>query len=368
MMKVGIIGTRGIPNRYGGFEQLAEYLAVGLVQKGHAVTVYGGHDHPYQEKSYQGVELVHCRNPEKYWGSVGQFVYDWHCVRDARKRGFDVLLFLGYTSSSVWGRWYPKGVAIVTNMDGLEWQRSKYSRMAQWFLRHAEKWAIKHSHCLVADSLAIQQYLANKYKVDSTYIAYGAEIIINKELTILSTLGLEQGGYMMLMARMEPENNIAMILEGFTASNTACKLLVVGNMQNKYGQQLQDNYGNDKRIIFAGAIYNKVKLHTLKQQAVLYFHGHSAGGTNPSLLEAMASGVAIAAHDNVFNRAVLEQNAFYFNHAQGITQLIEQMPQSEVLEAMVQQNWIKVQQQYNWPLIIDQYEQLLERCCKTFAK
>lgn len=367
-MKIGIIGTRGIPNRYGGFEQLAEYLAVGLVQKGHVVTVYCVNNHPYQEKSYQGVELVHCRNPEKYWGSAGQFVYDWNCVRDARRRGFDVLLFLGYTSSSVWGRWYPKGTAIVTNMDGLEWQRSKYSRIEQWFLRHAEKWAIKYSHSLVADSLAIQQYLANKYKVDSTYIAYGAEMIKSKELTILSTLGLTQGAYMMLMARMEPENNIAMILEGFVASNTSYKLLVVGNMQNKYGQYLQNKYRSDERIVFAGAIYNKVKLHTLKQQAILYFHGHSAGGTNPSLLEAMASGVAIAAHDNVFNRAVLEQHAFYFNHAQGITQLIEQVPHSKGLDTMVQQNLIKVQQQYNWPLIIDQYEQILQSPYQSFAQ
>lgn len=367
-MKVGIIGTRGIPNRYGGFEQLAEYLAVGLVEKGHTVTVYCGHDHPCQEKSYQGVELVQCKNPERHWGPAGQFIYDWHCVRDACKRGFDVLLFLGYTSSSVWGRWYPKDTAIVTNMDGLEWQRKKYNRLAQWFLRYAEKWAIQYSDYLVADSLAIQQYLSAKYKVESGYIAYGAEVIKELDTSVLLTYGLQAQGYMMLMARMEPENNIAMILEGFTTSNAHFKMLVVGNVYNKYGQHLQAKYGGDKRIVFAGAVYDKVKLHTLKQRALLYFHGHSAGGTNPSLLEAMASGVAIAAHDNVFNRAVLEQNAFYFDSPQVVTRLVESIPPPADLDTMIQQNLHKVQQQYNWPLIIDQYEQLLRSCCKPIAQ
>jgi glycosyltransferase involved in cell wall biosynthesis len=367
-MKIGIIGTRGIPNRYGGFEQLAQYLSVGLVQKGHAVTVYSGHDHPYSQKSYQGVELVHCRNPEKSLGAAGQFVYDFNCVQDARRRRFDVLLFLGYTSSSVWGRWYPANAVIVTNMDGLEWQRGKYSWPVQQFLRHAEKWAVKYSDCLVADSLAIQQYLAEKYKIDSTYIAYGAEIVTETDDALLKQYGLRPHNYMMLMARMEPENNVALVLEGFAASNTARKLVVVGNVQNRYGRQLQKKYGADKRIVFAGAVYDTVKLHTLKHHALLYFHGHSAGGTNPSLLEAMASRVAIAAHDNVFNRAVLQDAGFYFANAQAVTQLVETVQPGEGLSAWVQQNFVKIQQQYNWPLIIDQYEQLLLNCRKQFAK
>lgn len=366
-MKIGIIGTRGIPNRYGGFEQLAEYLSVGLVQRGHAVTVYNGHDHPYGQNQYQGVQLVHCRNPEKRLGTAGQFIYDFNCVRDARKRQFNVLLFLGYTSSSVWGKWYPAATAIVSNMDGLEWQRSKYSRFAQKFLRYAEKLAVRHSDCLVADSPAIQAYLSSKYKVDSTYIAYGAEIIVGGDEELLLRYGLQQNGYMMLMARMEPENNIDMILEGFSASSSVCQMIVVGNVQNKHGGYLQGKYKGDKRIVFAGAIYDKAKLHTLKQRALLYFHGHSAGGTNPSLLEAMASKVPIAAHDNGFNRAVLQNDAHYFGTAQAVSAIVAAVEPGTHLDNMVERNFIKIQQQYNWPLIIDKYEQLLNQCNEQFA-
>lgn len=364
-LKIGIIGTRGIPNRYGGFEQLAQYLAVGLVQKGHEVVVYNGHDHVWQAKNYEGVQLVHCRNPEKAFGTAGQFVYDFNCVMDARKRHFDVLLFLGYTSSSVWGRLYPTNTIIVTNMDGMEWQRSKYSAATQRFLRYAEKLAVKHSDYLIADSVAVQQYLYNKYQVNSTHIAYGAEIFTEGDDALLRKYGLQAKEYYMLMARMEPENNISMVLEGFTASDTTHPLLIIGNAKNRYGQQLQQQFKKDKRIIFAGAVYDTAQLHTLKHNALLYFHGHSVGGTNPSLLEAMASRVAIAAHDNVFNRAVLQEDAFYFDKPETVTKLLSTIQPATEIADMVQRNVVKVQQQYNWPLIIDQYEQLLLTCCQS---
>src|SRR3982750_1944781 len=119
-MNIAIIGTRGIPNRYGGFEQLAEMLSVGLLQKGHSVTVYNSHKHPYQQKEWSGVKIIHCYDAEHILGTAGQFIYDLNCIRNAGKENFDVLLFLGYTSSSVWGRLFPKGSIIISNMDGLE--------------------------------------------------------------------------------------------------------------------------------------------------------------------------------------------------------------------------------------------------------
>ncbi len=143
-MKIAIIGTRGIPNHYGGFEQFAEYLSLGLVEKGHMVTVYNSHTHPYQGNDWNGVKIIHCKDPEDKLGTIGQFVYDYNCIRDTRKRNYDIILQLGYTSSSVWGRLLPRKKSIITtNMDGLEWKRTKYSQKVQKFLQYAEKLGVK---------------------------------------------------------------------------------------------------------------------------------------------------------------------------------------------------------------------------------
>jgi len=125
-MRIAIIGTRGIPNHYGGFEQCAEYLAVGLVERGIEVLVYNSHNHPYTESEWNGVQIVHCYDPEYKWGTIGQFLYDLNCIKDLKKRNVDIVLQLGYTSGSVWGWMLPKNAVVTTNMDGLEWKRTKY--------------------------------------------------------------------------------------------------------------------------------------------------------------------------------------------------------------------------------------------------
>src|SRR5215469_9735731 len=154
-MNIGIIGTRGIPNQYGGFEQFAEFIAPALVERGHAVTVYNSSLHPYKENNWKGVNLVHQYDAEGKLGTAGQFIYDFNCIKDSRKRKFDVILQLGYTSSSVWSFLFPKKSVLVTNMDGLEWKRTKYSKPVRRFLRYAEKWAATYSDFLIADSKGI---------------------------------------------------------------------------------------------------------------------------------------------------------------------------------------------------------------------
>src|SRR4051812_288166 len=148
-MRIGIIGTRGIPNNYGGFEQVTEHLSAGLLAKGHEVSVYNSHNHPYQENHWNGVEIIHCFDAEYMIGTAGQFIYDLNCIVDARKRNFDVLLFMGYTSSSIWHRFFPRNTVIVSNMDGLEWRRSKYSRPVKRFLKYAEKLAVLQSDFMI---------------------------------------------------------------------------------------------------------------------------------------------------------------------------------------------------------------------------
>jgi len=367
-MKIGIIGTRGIPNEYGGFEQLAEKLSVGLFEKGHEVIVYNSHKHSYQQKKFNGVDIVHCYDAEHVLGTAGQFIYDFNCVMDARKRNFDVLLFLGYTSSSVWGMLYPKNTVIISNMDGFEWKRGKYSKPVRHFLKYAEKLAVKYSHYFISDSIGMHSYIKSKYSKQSAYIAYGAEILENQKEEFLSELSLSKREYFMLMARMEPENNIEMILDGFHESASDKKFVVVGNTNNKFGKKIVKKFEEDKRIVFAGAIYDNQITHSLKFNCPMYFHGHTVGGTNPSLIEAMASQVLIAAHDNTFNRSVLNGNGYYFNSAKDVKQLIESVQPTVKEEKMTLNNFMKIKNVYNWPLIIEQYEKFILSCHSDYTK
>jgi len=361
-MKIGILGTRGIPNQYGGFEQLAEYLSVGLKEKSFDVYVYNTHNHSYQQKTWHGVNIIHCFNPEEKLKTAGQFIYDLNCILDARKRDFDILLILGYTSISVWGRLFPKKAAIIINMDGLEWKRNKYAGKIRRFLFYAERLAVKFCDYFVADSLAIQKYLQSKYDVPSTFIAYGAEMPGNADESHLAEKGLTKFNYFLIIARMEPENNIEMMLDGFSSSSSKKKMIVIGNPTNKFGTYLQNKFIADKRIVFLGALYDKAKLHSLKAFSSLYFHGHSAGGTNPSLLEAMASGALIAANNNEFNSSLLRKDAYYFLDAEEVKKLVEEVTHGQKEQEMIANNLSKIREEFTWSKIIDQYAELIIEC------
>lgn len=358
-LKIGILGTRGIPNRYGGFEECAEKLALGLVQKGHEVWVYNSQHHDYHEAEWQGVHIIHCKDPEDKLGTAGQFLYDLYCINDARKRGFDIVLQLGYTSSSVWWwRWPPKAVNMV-NMDGLEWMRSKYSRKVQAFLKRAEAWAARHADGLISDSPGIQQYLLDKYGKPSTYIPYGAALYEHPDKAILEQYALQPEGYHLLIARMEPENNIETIISGYLQSKDLRPLVIVGNTSNAFGRQMKERYGPESNIRFAGGIYNADVINAFRHFAYLYYHGHSVGGTNPSLLEAMGCRARIVAHRNPFNSAVLGRDAFYFSDAAQLADVICSAGAKEDQQAWLDANEQKIRDTFNWPAVVNAYEQLM---------
>lgn len=357
-MKIAILGCRGIPNAYGGFEQFAEYLSQGLVEKGHEIYVYNSHNHPYQKKEWNGVNIIHCYDPENQLGTAGQFIYDFNCIMDSHKRNFDIILQLGYTSNSIWGNLLPKKSVIITNMDGLEWKRSKYSKKIQRFLRWAEKKAIDTSDYLVADSLGVQDYLQKKHQVTSQYIPYGAHLFQTSEEQLIKQYNVTAHNYYMLVARLEPENNIQTILQGYDNSNSAYPFLVIGKHITKYGEYLKEKFSPNPNIRFLGGIYNMAHLDNLRFFSTLYFHGHSVGGTNPSLLEAMASKALICAHKNPFNQAILEKDAFYFKSNNEITTLINTIkPAAET--SKIQANFNKISTRYHWSSIIDSYEEYM---------
>jgi glycosyltransferase involved in cell wall biosynthesis len=332
------------------------------VQAGYDVTVYNSHNHPYLAKEWKGVKIRHCYDPEYIFGSAGQFIYDLNCLIDARRQRFDVILQLGYTSSTIWGPLFPSKSTIIYNLDGLEWQRSKYSPRTRKFLLYAEKLAVKYSHFFIADNPVIQGYFREKYGIQAEYIAYGAELFGTADADVLKAYGVRPGKYLLLMARMEPENNIETILDGYAKSGTEMPMLVIGDTVNKFGSYLKDKFAGDGRIIFTEGIYDSWKTHCLKSFCHLYFHGHSSGGTNPSLLEAMASEALIVAHENPFNIQVLEGNALYFTKAEDITRLVDGLPEGLSVADMKRQNRERIMKDFNWPDIIYCYEQFILQC------
>ena len=358
-MKIGILGSRGIPNQYGGFEELAEHLAEGLVAHGHQVTVYNSSRHPYKEKEFKGARIVRIPDPEGWLGTAGQFLYDMMAMWDTRKQKFDVLLQLGYTSSSVWWWLHPRKTKVVTNMDGLEWKRTKYNPLVQRFLRYAETLAVHHSHLLIADNPAIEEYLNEKHKSQVVHIPYGANIPVSPDKEILKDFDLVENEYFLSIARMEPENNWETILKGYMESESAFPFLVIGNMENQFGRKLKKQFDHPG-IRFIGPIYDKSVLNSLRFHSRLYFHGHSVGGTNPSLLEAMACSAEICAHKNVFNEAVLGDRGLYFLDSTDVVNAIRTAEPGEQSQRMIRQNLAAIRERYNWPLVVEQYELTME--------
>lgn len=363
-MKIGIIGTRGIPNQYGGFEQFAQYLSVGLVDLGAQVWVYNSHNHPYKGERWEGINIIRCYDPEYTIGTIGQFIYDLNCILDSRKRSFDIILQLGYTSSSIWHWLLPKKSKIVTNMDGLEWKRSKYGRITKRFLRYAEKLAIKSSDDLVADSVAIQDYLSKNFKVTSSFIPYGAEIFNTPDPKILKEFKVDPYNYFLLIARMQSDNHVEEIIQGVVQSGSKMPLLVIGNTNNSFGKYLRKNYEN-KNIRFLGGIYaNDETLNNLRHYSACYFHGHSAGGTNPSLLEAMAASAFICAHNNPFNKSVIDNNGLFFDNSQDISRIIEKNEFNENRLEAINNNLVKIETKYSWKEVINSYFKLFTKHTK----
>jgi len=356
-VKIAILGTRGIPNHYGGFEQCAEYLALGFVKKGFEVIVYNSHDHPYQETTWRGVQIVHCYDPEYKWGTAGQFIYDLNCIRDLRKRDCDVILQLGYTSSSIWGWLLPrKNSAVTTNMDGLEWKRTKYTEKVKKFLLYAEKLGVKYSDYLISDSIGIQDYLKEKYNKDSTFIPYGADLFLTPDETVLKAYDVTPHNYDMLIARLEPENSIEVILDGVAKANNGRTFLVIGKHQTKYGEYVKAKFASHKNIKFIGGIYDINILNNLRYYSNIYFHGHTVGGTNPSLLEAMSSNSLICANNNPFNRYILGDDALYFLTADEVAQTLLSTNKNDAANKLkLANNSDKITNVYSWDIIVDQY-------------
>lgn len=363
-MKIAILGTRGIPNNYGGFEQCAEKMSQYFLGAGNEVTVYNPSDHKYKKSIWNGVRIKHIPSNEKKYSYISLFVYDYLSLHDVVQHNFDIVLELGYAPAALFYFLKRNSRAkIVTAMDGLDWKRSKWNALARRILKYSEKVAIKKSDALVSDNPGIQSYIYKKYKKDSHFIPNGTNMPGKVSSEILKQLGVKKEQYFLVISRMVPENNIDAILSGYVLSKSQLPLLVIGPNVNKYGKTLQIKYQAYPSIRFVGGIYDFPKLSSLRNFARIYFHGHSVGGTNPSLLEAMASGAYIIAHDNEFNRHVLGDKAMYFHDEQDISSKIRNY-KGRNRQQYINRYKKEIKAKYTWDKVSAQYLALFEDLLK----
>ncbi len=357
-----ILGIRGIPANHGGFETFAEHLALYLRDKGWRVVVYCQEDGAGEtfEDQWQGIERV--RIPVSQPGAAGTVVFDWKSITHASKFN-DLCLTLGYNTASFCARLKLRGIPNIINMDGIEWSRAKWGKLAKtWFWMNdwAGCWLGDH---LIADHPEIKNHLCSRARADKIEtIAYGAAPVTESPSDVLAAYGLEPGRFATAIARPEPENSILEIVSGFSRRPRGMKLAVLGNYDegNAYHRAVREAAGPE--VLFLGAIYDKAIVQALRFHSAFYVHGHQVGGTNPSLVEAMGAGNAVVAHDNKFNRWVVGEGARYFSTAQDLDGLLSQLlAHPETLQAMRAKSTARFQAEFTWDRILDQYEKLLSR-------
>jgi glycosyltransferase involved in cell wall biosynthesis len=322
-MKLAILGTRGIPARYGGFETFAEQLATSLARRGVSVTVFCPARFSKPDTKHLGIILKYVKSPRL--GSLSETIWDARCLWKAR-REYDVVYMLGVGAG--FAVWIPRfyGATVWVNLDGLEWKRRKWSWLQRAYLAAAEAMCVLFATRIIADANAIAEYLHKRYhglrKVST--IAYGADVMARKpRQELLAEWSLEPGSYYLVVCRLEPENHILEIVEGFKQSKSQKQLVILGNIENcnSYVQTLLRH--RSARVRFLGTIYDRIELIALRSYACAYLHGHSVGGTNPSLLEAMACSNLVIAHDNPFNREVLGDCGLYWSTREEVASIVD---------------------------------------------
>ncbi|MCX7662916.1 MAG: DUF1972 domain-containing protein [Tepidimonas fonticaldi] len=364
-LRIAILGTRGIPARYGGFETFAEQLSVRLVQRGFDVTVYAEADGPPPPDAfYKGVRVRYRRRPR--WGAASVIAYDCACLWDAR-RGYDLVYMLGY--GAAWACWWPRlwGTPVWINVDGLEWARSKWSAPARLYLRAMEWVATRTATRLIADAEAIARRFRQRYPrgAPCTTIAYGADVVdpATVDPAPLATWGLTPGQYALVVARPEPENHVLEIVEGYLQHPGGGPLVVVGDVSGATAYQRRLLGLRSDRVRFIGAVYEPATLTALRAHAAVYLHGHSVGGTNPSLLESMACGSLVIAHDNPFNREVAGEGAEYFDAAPALARALASLRHEAPDRLQQRRRWLQgvARRRYDWDRIAQAYVHHIHR-------
>ena len=354
---LAIVGSVGLPSSYGGFETLVEELVLGFGDRFRVLVYCTKKKRKDFPSSYLNADLDYIGFDANGWQSIlYDFVALWRSVKVAK-----TVLVLGVSGCLLLPvlRMRYLNVRFVTNIDGLEWRRKKWGLVARFFLQLSEFFAVNFSHEIISDNKGIQEYVSSKYGVQSSFIPYGGD---NKnqskddEISHSQTFGVSN--YFFSVCRIEPENNIHLILRAFYEDRTK-NLVMVGNwVSSAYGSDLKNSYSEYSNIQLLDPIYDQSILFKLRSESIGYIHGHSAGGTNPSLVEAMNAGVAIFCFDVIYNRYTTENQAFYWSKSSDLLNLISTLSDDSLKESASVLKKI-ASHRYSWKAIVYSYEKVL---------
>ena len=363
-MRVALLGTRGVPARYGGFETAVEEIGSRLAARGHDVLVYCRGEGP---ATYRGMRLVHLPSvPQKAAETLSHTVASvTHLL--AREDPDAVLLF-NAANSVVLPALRARGLATAVHVDGLEHRRGKWGRLGRAWYRAGERCAVRLGTTVVADAAGIADYYLETYGASSRLLLYGAPLLdldVDRS-PLLASVGvggqpLRHRAFHLVVARMEPENTVAEIIAGYVASGARLPLVVVGSAPYAapYARRVLAAAAGDRRVALLGAVWDQDLLDALYAGALTYLHGHSVGGTNPSLLRAMGAGTATVALDVVFTREVLGRTGEFFSTADDVSRAVE-AAEADPAAAVARGGRARARaaERYVWDDVADGYERL----------
>jgi glycosyltransferase involved in cell wall biosynthesis len=361
-MRIAILGTRGIPASYGGFETFAEHLATRLVARGHEVTVYcRAHYVSPRQLEYHGVKLqVLPTIRHKYFDTV---VHTFLSAIHAVSGRYDAALICNCANAPFSPFLRLTGTPVAINVDGLEHKRKKWGWLGRRYYHLAEYLSTLLPNEMVTDAQVIQDYYLTRHQTQSTMIAYGSEIERRPDRAAVRKWRVEPNRYILYVSRLEPENNAHLVIEAFKKVRTAYRLLIVGDAPyaEHYINSLKAQARGDKRIIFTGFVFGQ-DYRALQQNAYCYIHATEVGGTHPALLEAMGYGncvLTLATPENI--EVVGEAGVPYIDEFDLAEKLQRVLRDGSLVQAFRNRAQQRIQSHYDWDTVVDQYEQLFAR-------
>lgn len=357
-----MVGTRGVPAAYGGFETAIEEVGRRLADRGHDVVVYTrGSEH--REKEYLGMRVVHLPAvPVKQVETLSHTgLSALHLLFHRRP---DATFVFNAANSPFLPLLRLRRAPVALHMDGLEWRRSKWGPRGKAYYRWAEQFGVRTGDALIADAPGISDYYRHQFDVPTELIRYGAPILDEPSTDRLTEMDLTPDGFHLVVARFEPENHVLEIVRGYRASSARLPLVVVGSAPYSAGyiQEIRDAAAGDERIRLVGGVYDQDLLDALYAHAATYLHGHSVGGTNPSLLRAMGARTAVIGFEVPFNREVLDGNGWFFADADDVATHVEAAeadPATREAHAAAVQEIARTR--FRWDDVADEYESLARR-------
>jgi len=361
-MRIAILGTRGIPASYGGFETFAEHLSTRLAARGHEVTVYcRAHYVSPRQLQYHGVRLkVLPTIRHKYFDTV---VHTFLSAIHAVSKRYDAALICNCANAPFSPILRLTGTPVAINVDGLEHKRKKWSWLARRYYRFAEYLSTLLPNEMVTDAQVIQDYYLARHNAPSTMIAYGSEVERRPNRDAVRKWRVEPNRYVLYVSRLEPENNAHLVIEAFKKVRTAYRLLIVGDAPyaKQYIDSLKASARGDKRIVFTGFVFGQ-DYRALQQNAYCYVHATEVGGTHPALLEAMGYGncvLTLATPENM--EVVGEAGVPYIDEFDLAEKLKRVLRDGSLVQAYRNRAQQRIQKHYDWETVVDQYEQLFAR-------